>query len=122
MDADDYYANEPATISDPERLYERRWALSVLDSVMTRLQREYQALGKAFLFEALQEVLTGEKTDNTYADIAERLGMKEGTVRVTVCRMRVRYRKLLRDEIALTVSSPEEVKEELRYLQSLLGG
>ena len=111
---------EPVTHLTPEQSFEWRWALTLLDQVMTRLDAEYAQDGKAPLFEALKPCLLGERTAQPYAALSSRLGMTEGSVKVAVYRLRQRYRKLLRDEIAHTVAHPEEIEEEMRYLFAVL--
>jgi RNA polymerase sigma-70 factor (ECF subfamily) len=118
--ADARYEREQADNLTPERLFERRWALAVLEQVMNRLQIEHAAAGKADLFEALKSFLAGEGDSQSYATIGERLNMTAGAVKVAVHRLRSRYRQLLKDEIAQTVADPGEVEEEIRYLLSCL--
>ena len=115
-DAETHYRAEPADDMTPERLFERRWALAVLDQVLDRLRREYTDQGKAATFDALKGSLAGETDAPAYAHVAQRLGTTEGAVKVTAHRLRKRYREILRDEIAQTVSAPELVDEEIRYL------
>jgi RNA polymerase sigma-70 factor (ECF subfamily) len=117
--AESRYRIEPADDLTPEKLFEKQWALALLERVLSRLQAEQTADGKAALFEALQGALTGRKTAN-YAELGARLGMMEGAIKTAVHRLRKRYRELLRDEIAQTVAGPEEIDEEIRYLLSCL--
>jgi len=105
-----------------EKLYERQWALTLLDQVFTRLREECVAAGKAELFDTLRVYLSGEKAAAAYAQAAERLGMSAGAVQVAVHRLRRRYGELLRAEIAHTVSRLEEIDEELRHLFAALRG
>lgn len=114
------YRFEPADAWTPERLYERRWALTLLDRVMERLGEEYQGRGKAELFERCKPALIGAETAEPYADLARQLGMAETAVRVAVHRMRQRYRQLLTEEVRQTVETPAEVDEELRALRAAL--
>jgi RNA polymerase sigma factor (sigma-70 family) len=114
------YAQEPADMTTPEVLFERRWAMSLLDSVAHRLSEEFKAEGKAALFDRLSFSLTAERSAVPYAALAQRLGMSEPALRVAVHRLRQRYRRLLREEIADTVASPAEVEDELRYLMRVL--
>ncbi|NQU09379.1 sigma-70 family RNA polymerase sigma factor [bacterium] len=116
LDAETRYAREPVDTVTPERLFERRWALTLLETVLHRLKKEYEAAGKRELFQQLRFAITGDKNAVPYADLAARLGMTGEAVRVAVHRLRRRYRQVLREEIAQTVTSPEEVKEELRAL------
>ena len=117
LDAESRLAHEPATDS-AEKIYDRRWALTLLDAVMARLRTEMAGAGKLAHFEALKFCLTGEK--NAYAEIGARLAMSEGAVKVAVHRLRERYRALLRAEIAETVAGPEEIEDELRALMAAL--
>src|SRR5450756_155842 len=106
--------HEPADNLTPEQSFEWRWALTLLDQVMNRLSAEFVQDGKAELFEMLKPCLLGERTAQPYAILASKLMMTEGSVKVAVHRLRQRYRQLLRDEIANTVTKPEEVEAELR--------
>jgi RNA polymerase sigma-70 factor (ECF subfamily) len=110
------YRLEPADQATPETLFERRWALTLLDQVLARLRQEYAGSGKGPLFEQLKGFLAGEKGPEPYAQLAREFGMTEGAFKVAVHRVRRRYRELLRAEIAQTVDSPEEVDDELRHL------
>ena len=103
-----------------EKIYERQWALTLLDQVFARLREECAAAGKAQLFEALRMYLSGEKSTESYAEVAPRLNMTAGSVQVAVHRLRRRYGELLRAEIAHTVSRPEEIDEEIRHLFAAL--
>lgn len=107
---------EPADNVTAEKIFERRWALTLLEQVLQRLRDEYTRSGKERLFEQLKQTLTEESRSVAYAEIAARLGMTEGSIKVAVYRLRQRYRQLLRAEIADTVAGPEEVEEELRAL------
>ncbi len=120
LDAEARYALEPADDLTPERLFERRWALAVLDQVLARLRQEYVARDGGELFEALKGSLAGAADTPTYEALARRLGMTEGALKVAAHRLRKRYRELLRDEISQTVASPELVDEEIRYLLGCL--
>ena len=111
---------EPAA-ADPEQLYDRRWALTLLSQVLRRLGEEFAAAGKTRLFEELQVFLTMEKQDISYDQAARRLGLTDGAVRVAVHRMRQRYGEIFREEIAHTVARPEEIDGEIRHLLAVLG-
>jgi RNA polymerase sigma-70 factor (ECF subfamily) len=100
----------------PEHLYERSWALSLLEKVMQQLRAEYSKADRAPLFEAIQPHLAGTSGRPGYAQLGASLGMSESAVTVAVHRMRRRYGELLREEIAATVATPEEVDDELRHL------
>jgi RNA polymerase sigma-70 factor (ECF subfamily) len=116
------YHLEPADHETPETIYERRWALAVLEQALSRLRREMAGAGKEKLFECLKGALAGEGLQESYARIARELGLSEPAVKVVVYRLRRRYQELLRAEIGQTVTSPEEVEEELRDLFAAVGG
>jgi RNA polymerase sigma-70 factor (ECF subfamily) len=105
-----------------DRLYERHWALAVLEQVLGRLESEYRAAGNAVLFDRLKEFLVGEQGLRTQAEIATELGMTENAVKQAFHRFRQRYRLLLREEIAHTVAQAGDVEGELRHLISILRG
>ena len=119
--ADQRYRVEPVDELSADRIYDRRWAMTLLDRVVQQLQSEYDRDGKGTLFEQLKIVLTMGKGAVRYGAVASTLGMSEGAVKVAAHRMRQRYREILRSEIAQTVSSPAEVDEELRNLFAALG-
>jgi len=113
---------EPADGLTAEKIFERRWALTLLDQVLRRLRAEYVRDGKENLFEQLKPTLTETSRTIAYAEIATRLGTNEGAVKVAVHRLRQRYREVLRAEIADTVASPGEVEDEIRNLFAALAG
>lgn len=119
--AESRYRLEPADPATPERLYERRWALTLLDRVIRRLEDENARAGKADSFAILKEFLTAGRESRPYRRVAESLGMTEGAVKVAVHRLRRRYRELLREEVAQTVADPAEIDEELRDLFAAVG-
>jgi RNA polymerase sigma-70 factor (ECF subfamily) len=118
--AENRYELEPATGETPDREFDRKWALTLLDEVMNRLEREYGHEGKAPLFDALKATLAGSREAQPYRQLAAELEMSEGAVKVAVHRLRKRYRALLQAEIASTVTTPEEAREEMRYLWQAL--
>jgi RNA polymerase sigma-70 factor (ECF subfamily) len=120
LSAEARYAAEASCDMTPERLFDRRWALAVLDQVLCRLGREYAGAGKADLFEAIKDCLTPQRGQLSYAHAAGNLGMTPGALKVAVHRMRRRYRQLLRDEIAQTADAPLDVEEEISYLLNCL--
>lgn len=115
-------AQEPSSETNPERLFERHWALAVLDAALGRLETEYKQAGRLALFEQLQPFLQGDTSGPTYTEVAQRLGTTEGTIKVTVHRLRQRYRQLLRLVVSQTVDSPLEIDSELAYLRTVLRG
>lgn len=114
------YRLEPAHLETPERVYERRWALTQLDRTLAHLRRELRDAGREERFEVLRGHLDGVSGAPSHREAAERLGMSEGAVKVAVHRLRQRYRALLRDEIAQTVNDPAEVDDEIRHLLEAL--
>ncbi|HUI56586.1 MAG TPA: sigma-70 family RNA polymerase sigma factor [Bryobacteraceae bacterium] len=113
------YQREPAHDETPERIFERRWALSVLDRVVERLRAEFVLHGRPEHFERLKVFLLGQ-SDAPYATLAREMNTTEGALKVAVHRLRKRYRELFRQEIADTVADPAEVESELRYLAAVL--
>jgi RNA polymerase sigma factor (sigma-70 family) len=111
---------EPADQLTAEKIFERRWALTLLEQVLHRLRAEYVSDDREKLFEQLKPTLTEASRTVAYAEIATRLGTTEGAVKVAVHRLRQRYREVLRAEIADTVASPEEVEDEIRNLFAAL--
>jgi RNA polymerase sigma-70 factor (ECF subfamily) len=107
---------------DPEQLFERRWAMTLLDQVSQALEAEQITGGKEALFSALQVYLTGDLDRPPYSATAAQLGMSVEAVRKAVERLRRRYGQLLRQTVAQTVSSPEEIDAELRHLRVVLSG
>jgi RNA polymerase sigma-70 factor (ECF subfamily) len=103
-----------------EQLYERQWAITLLDRVMRRLQREMERAGKGRQFQALKELIGGSQ-ETSYQTVAAELGINEAAARMAASRLRGRYRELLRDEIVQTVSTPEEIDDEVRHLFAVFG-
>ena len=116
------YAREPVDASNPEQLFERRWAMTLLDNVLRRLEAEAVAGGHADLFRQLKGMLVGDPGELSYLQLEERLGMGEAALKMSVHRLRQRFRELFRDEIAHTVGQPSEIDEEMRHLFQVLGG
>jgi len=114
------YELEAADFETPERRFVRQWALTVLKQAMNALQAECEANGKTALFQEAKNLLSGERDRMAYAQISKNLGMGEGAVRVAVHRLRQRYGELVREEVAQTVASEEDVDEEVRYLFQVL--
>ena len=120
--ADERFRLDPPDCRTPDREFDRAWALALLERVITRLTDECAATGKGPFFEQCRSYLMlGEKAI-PHAEAARVLGMEEGAVRVAVSRLRKRYRQLLREEIAQTLSDPAQADEELRALQAALAG
>jgi RNA polymerase sigma factor (sigma-70 family) len=114
------YQREPAHGETPERIFERRWALSVLDRVVERLRNEFVQHGRPEHFDRLKMFLLGQ-SDAPYAALAREMNTSEGALKVAIHRLRKRYRELFRQEIADTVADPAQVESELRYLAAVLG-
>lgn len=117
-DAEQHYAQEAADDLTPEKLFERAWAINVLEQAMDRLQDEWERSGKAAQFDTLKAYLTPGRESTTYREIAQTLGTTEGAVKVAVHRLRRAYRSQLRAVIAETVSTEDGIEEEIRDLFS----
>jgi RNA polymerase sigma-70 factor (ECF subfamily) len=117
QEAERRYLLDPGHDVTPEKLYERRWAMTLLDRALERLRQESRHLSQ---FDQLKVFLTGEPAGVSYSAMAAELGMSEGALKVAVHRLRRKFREVLRAEIADTVASPEEVKEEMQYLLSVV--
>ena len=120
--AEERYRLEPADLETPEKQFFRQWALTVLKQAMIALQKECEAHGKGALFCEARSLISGERDGAAYTQISRNLNMAEGAARVAVHRLRQRYGELLRQEVANTVTSEEEIDEELRYLSQILSG
>lgn len=119
-DAERRYAGEPVTSLAPDEIYERRWAMTLLDQALAQLGKEFSAAGKAEEFECLKHWLAADRGEIPYSDLALVLRGSEGAARVAVHRMRKRFRQLFREMIANTVAEGEDVEKELRYLVAVL--
>jgi RNA polymerase sigma factor (sigma-70 family) len=115
------YLLEPVDELTPDQVFERRWAQTVMQTSLDRLRQEYAARGQSALFEQLQNYQPREPGGKSYAQLGVDFDMTEAAVKSAVQRMRQRHRELLREEIAQTVTRPEEIEEELRHFRSLLG-
>ena len=115
-DAETSLGFQPADEQTPERAFEKRWALTLLEQSLLRLRKEYADRGRQELFEQLKTTLTEERGSVAYAELSVRLGMTEAAVKMAVHRLRQRYREVLRVEIAETVSQECEVEDELRHV------
>lgn len=120
--AEERYQSEPLEQMTPEKIYERKWALSLLEQTLARLGEEESAAGKTRFFATLKYFLWGEKSSASYAEVGAQLDMAEGAVKVAVHRLRRRYRDLLREEVAQTVASHDEIEPELRHLIAVIRG
>jgi RNA polymerase sigma-70 factor (ECF subfamily) len=122
QDAEERYQQEPASGVSAENLYDRRWALSVVDTALTGLGTEYANSGRGAVFEPLKDYILAEASAELYAAIGDKLGMTHGAVKVALHRLRSRFRELVRAEVAQTVPTPAEIDEELRCLIAALNG
>ncbi|MGA2864130.1 MAG: sigma factor [Verrucomicrobiota bacterium] len=118
--AERWYGEDLASDLTPEKLYEQRWACVLLERVMQRLEHDSESAGKGDSFAALKGFLIGEDGGQSYPDLAAQFGVTEAALKMRVQRLRHRYQRLLREEIAQTVTSPEEVEDEIRHLFSIL--
>ena len=120
-EAEDRYAAEAQDEFNSDAEYEKRWAVTLIEQVLTALREEFTAADKARLFEELKGFIWGEKSAASYAEIATQLNVSEGMVKVAVHRLRQRFRELLRAEVAHTVARPEDIDGELGHLISVAG-
>jgi RNA polymerase sigma-70 factor (ECF subfamily) len=120
MDAEKRYLLEPADELTPAKIFDRRWATTLLEEAMAALHHEYMARDQGQLFAKLQVVLSGDGSAVSYSELAGSLQMTEAAFKAAVYRIRKRYGELIRAQIAQTVATPEEIEEELRYLFAVL--
>ena len=120
--AETRYEADSALTLTPDRLYDRQWAMTLLDRALTRLRTEQERAGKAREFTVLSPFLTAERGTIPYAEAAAQLGVTEGAARQLVHRVRKRFREVFREEITQTVAAPKEVQEEIRHLLAALSG
>ena len=122
VSAEQRYRLEPIDPLDPAKLYERRWVTTLFDKVLVRLEEEFRDAGKSERFDALKSSLLAGPDGPSYADLGRQLGLSESVVKQAVHRMRRRYRELFREEIAQTVSGPDELEDELKHIFAVLSG
>lgn len=120
VDAEERYRLEPVDELSPDRLFDRRWAMTVIAEAMARLRGECVADGKGELFEKLAGLLSGEKGEGRHGELASALGLSEGAVKVALHRLRRRFGELVRDEIAQTVGTAEDIGDEVGFLRAVL--
>ena len=118
--AESRYVAEPAQALTLDQVYEKRWAVTLIEGVLARLRESYASDGRLPVFEALKVFIWGDQATLSYAELAPNLGLTEGAVKVAAHRLRGRYREFLREEIAKTVATPGEVDEELQHLIAVL--
>jgi RNA polymerase sigma factor (sigma-70 family) len=119
---EDRYRTEPANVASPDRLFERRWALDLIERALTTLEAEVNARGRPTLFARLKGSLLADRPETVHAETAAQLGMSESALKTAVYRMRQRFRSLVRMEIAATLLDPAELDDELRYIRTVLAG
>jgi RNA polymerase sigma-70 factor (ECF subfamily) len=120
--AEERYGQEPVDGRSPETLFDRRWALTVLDQAAVRLRGEFESSGKGPLYAALKEFVSADQVTVSYEEAGHRLGLSESAVKSAIHRLRQQYLELIRAEIARTVTRPAEVDEEIRYLLAVIRG
>jgi RNA polymerase sigma factor (sigma-70 family) len=120
MQAESRYQLEPQAELTPEKLYDQKWAASLIEQVMATLRAEYAVLSKGPLFDVLRSVIWGGRQEGGYEELARQTGLTEGAFKVAVHRMRGRFKECLRQEVAQTVVTPGEVDDELRHLLTAL--
>ena len=120
--AEERFGGEPQDALTPEKLYERAWAMTLLDRAQSRLREEYAAAGKADVYERLQAFPLAGKSDQPFAQASAKFGMTASALKSAVHRMRSRYRELVREEVAHTVADPSELQDEARYLIAVISG
>ena len=112
--------DDPADKSSPDQVFERRWAQTVMQQALARLREEYHSTGRGELFDSLSDFHPREPGGSSYAEIGARLGITEVAVKSAAQRLRQRHREILREEIAQTVTRPDEIDEEIRHLREVL--
>ena len=120
--AEERYRLEPVDESTPEKIFDCRWAFTVLDQAAARLRGEHEAAGKGDLYSTLKSFVSAEAAPVSYEEAARRLGLSQGAVKSAIHRLRQRYQELIRDEIAQTVTGATEIDDEIRYLLAVVRG
>lgn len=119
-DAERRFASEPELA--PDAVFERRWAMTLLEQTLADLAAEFAAAGKADDFQAMKHCLTMDRGSISYADLALKMGSTEGAARVAVHRLRKRFREIFRENITATLAEGEDVEAEMRHVVAVLGG
>jgi len=122
VEAEKKFAQEPVDKSTPEKIFERRWAMALLDTVLERLRKEYETTERLRLFESLRWFLSDEPAEQSQAQIGAQLGLSTGAIKQAVRRLRQRYRELLHEEVANTVATAADIDDEVRHLVEVLRG
>lgn len=120
--AESHYCADTNNALAADRLFDRQWAMTLLEHALSRLETEQQRLGKSGEFAVMSSALTAERGDIPYGTMSAQLGLSETATRMAVHRLRKRFREVFREEIAQTVADPNEVEEEIRYLLAALAG
>lgn len=120
--AEQRYLGEGSASLSADHIYERRWALTLVDRAMQRLREDYASHAREHEFERLKPCLTADRGEISYAELAVGLGMSEGAARVAVHRLRKRFRTLFREEVAQTVAALDDIDDEVRHLMRALAG
>src|SRR5947209_1766481 len=120
QDAEGRYLTEPIDGMSPEKVYEKRWAVTLLEQALARLRAEYAKQNNGAMFDALKPFISGETAEGGYGALAQRFEMSEGSLRVAAHRLRERYREALRTEVASTLATPTDIDDELRHLMIVL--
>ena len=120
--AEERYRLEPIDESTPEKIFERRWAFTVLDQAAARLRGEHEAAGKGDFYSTLKSFVSAEAAPASYDEAARRLGLSQSAVKSAIHRLRQRYQELIREEIAQTVTRASEIDDEIRYLLAVVRG
>ena len=121
-DAEDRYRHEPADNASPEKLFDRRWAFTLLERAAARLRDEYEATEKSAIYNALKAFVSADGTALSYEEAAQQLGLSTSATKSAIHRLRQRYQEVIREEIAQTVSTATEIDEEIRYLLAVIRG
>lgn len=120
--AEERFDLEPTDNSSPDKVFEKQWALTLLNNVLMQLEGEFRREGKGDLFAALKQTLTGTRESQPYSELAAKSGMNENAIKVAVHRLRKRYRELIRAEIAGTLARTQDIEEEMQHLFDVLAG
>jgi RNA polymerase sigma-70 factor (ECF subfamily) len=120
--AEEHFQLEGVPTRGPDQIYDRRWALTLLGEATARLEREYSNSGKASEFHRLKPYLTAERGDIPYTTVASVLQTSEGAARVALHRLRRCFRDIFREVVAETISTEEDLDQEVRYVLEVLGG
>ena len=105
-----------------DQIFEKRWAETIIQQALGRLQDEYVSQGKAELYDQLKDLAPGERGEETYVELGKRFGLSESAIKSAMYRLRARYQRILREEIAQTVMRPQDVEQEIRHLIHVLAG